>query len=259
MRAALNRLAMVVAALAAAGHAHAAVKLEMSAAPKVSFSGIVSNDDPSAPGAMLYPAPNVVGLLAAIATHAVIANGERERARQAARDKADLVLTPYRAILDSFSPQDLQRAAEVRLAAKDLAGEVKCEPQFAMTQDQRAIVLENAISVQRPGQAKPEVQVIRLVGAPVSAADPAQHWQASEGRPLRDTSAELLARSVELALAQLDATPRQARTVRYMEGEKEKVERAEVLMDLCSQMVLRTLRGNLMVVPKKDPGACSAS
>lgn len=47
------------------------------------------------------------------------------------------------------------------------------------------------------------------------------------------------------------------KTVRYMEGSKEKLERAELLRETCDSLILRTLRGNLMRSVRKEASACS--
>jgi hypothetical protein len=47
--------------------------------------------------------------------------------------------------------------------------------------------------------------------------------------------------------------------VRYNEGGTERMERAQVVSEQCGQLVLRTLRGNLISVPVKSavPGEAS--
>jgi hypothetical protein len=61
----------------------------------------------------------------------------------------------------------------------------------------------------------------------------------------------MLAQSVDIALAYMPghAGTEPFRTVRYQEGSVERMERAQVIREACGQVVLRTLRGNLMAVP----------
>ncbi|UUZ52375.1 hypothetical protein LP419_22905 [Massilia sp. H-1] len=63
----------------------------------------------------------------------------------------------------------------------------------------------------------------------------------------------MFAQSLDIALADVQATPGTAapfKTVRFTEGGAERMERAQVLSEKCGQIVLRTLRGNLMSVPR---------
>ena len=136
-----------------------------------------------------------------------------------------------------------------------------------MTQDQRALVLDNVISVYQPGEmAKPLYQTtIRVVSQPRTEQDVEAVWKDNAGAALKAESTSLLAHSLTLALHEAgkpaaDEGAPTFRTVRYREGEVEKMERAHVVSQACDRQVIKTLRGWLMSVPSPsvaDPSAAA--
>jgi hypothetical protein len=234
----------------------------------IDYRGVVSFDEAgTGTGAFLYPAPSFVGLLAAIATHGVIVDSVKRNQKSSLQTAADQVLLPYRGVLDQFNFRDLMQRALHKTAtgtdgslleASAEAGRetvVESMPVFSLTQDQKTIVLNNLVAIQRPG-VSPEAAYrnsIRIVSAPRESADPAAFWTANDGERLKDESARLVAESLDIAFRDLAGTMLQEgaphRTVRYREGTAEKMERALVLNEQCGRLLIRTLRGNLMSVP----------
>jgi hypothetical protein len=224
----------------------------------------------------LYPGPNAGIFAAAIITHGLLADSRIDRAKQALQDKADVVLRPYRPVLKEYKHAELMQAAldktpwggtKTLATAAQACGTgwvVQSLPLFSMTQDQRALVLDNVVSVYAPGEmTKPLSQsILRVVSQPRMAPDMERYWKDDAGAALKAESASLLAHSLALAL-QEPASPAAGdapafRTVRYREGEAEKMERAQVLSQACDRQVIRTLRGWLMSVPSPavaDPSA----
>lgn len=244
----------------------------------VSLHGMPNHDKNGGPaGAMMYPAPGLAGFVGGLMGHAFI-NGvmrDKETARMYA--EADVMLQPHQATLADYKHHELVKASLEQLGAGGgkryapagtaaASGEtlVDSMPMFYMTQDQRALVLENAISVLPHGAASPYQQVIRIV-SPVQAADTTTAaWFDNHAALLRRVSARMLAQSIDIALADTpaDAGTAPFRTVRYPEGGIERIERAQVIREHCGQLVLRTLRGNLMAVPagqESDGAACTKS
>lgn len=248
-------------------------------AEPITFHGALNYDKAGGgPGAMLYPAPGIAGMLAAVATHAAISGGMRESEKQKMRDEADKVLLPYQPALANYKHQELMEAAfaEMKTAGSKrlLAAAVPCAegevvvdglPSFFMTQDQRALILENAVSIRGEG-GKPYEKVIRVISpAQDENAGVAAWFNASENH-LRKASARMFAQSLDIALADARTVGEPSdpfKTVRYNEGGAERMERAQVVSDECGQLVLRTLRGNLIAVPRKgaqaSDGACPAA
>lgn len=278
-RASFFRSLLVSAAVLATGGVMAqtapALCLRGPAEPVVAFHGLPSFDGAGS-GAMpmMYPAPNVAGMLAGVITHGLLMSGGREREKAAIVEVADRVLLPYQADLARFRHDELLTAAlaQVHVAgsrrlapagAAALAGEtaVDSAPVFYMTQDRRALVLINTISVRPAGAATPVAKMVRVVSAP-RPVDPASGWISGDKNLLREASVAMQARAIDIALAD-HAVPASTpfRTVRYEEGGSERMERAQVIAEQCEQLLMRTLRGEYMAVPRKadsDNPLCKA-
>ena len=270
-------IAAALNAAAAAADGDTKVALRLPQQKQVVFRGVSSLDGAGGGNAqMLYPAPNVAGFLAAIATHGFLSEATRNAEKAKIQEAADKVLASYQDILKDFEHRQLMQRAlerttfgEKRLleSGQAAAGETLIEslPVFSMTQDQRTILLDNAVVFYAPNApSEPAYKItIRVVSRAKDADDLVAFWTAEGGEPLKAESARLFATSLELArraasreLDKADAAPR---TVRYLEGASEKMERAHVLSNACDRMVIRTLRDALMSVPlKRASGAPDA-
>lgn len=233
----------------------------------VTFHGLGNFDEAGlAQGQMMYPAPNAVGLLAAVLTHALIVDSSRRSQINKLQEEADKVLNPYRHILDKLDSRDLMARA---LAVTTHAGSgklidtpshsgteimVESVPLFSMTQDQSAILVDNLLAIQKPGSSPDSAyrNTIRVVLAASGASNPVEHWTANDGEKLKEASSRLLAQSIDIAFADANAAPtddKPYRTIRYPEGGSEKIERAQIIEARCGRLLIRTLRGTLMSVP----------
>lgn len=251
--------------------------LEVPVDSRVSFSGVANfNRSGSAAGSMLYPAPSPVGLLAAVLTHAVIEKSSRSSQKTKTQQEADKVLDPYQPVLQDFLTGTLlgrgaslatvgaSRAA-VRLERDDHQGWwVRVTPEFAMTQDQTTLVLDNVVEIYAPNERKRAsyINTIRVIATARPEQDIRSYWLQNQGAPLIEESAQLLAASLDIAIADASRAKSQQpfETVRYMEGQEERMERGQPLAQECGRVLLRTLRGTLMSVPvKPDETAPSAN
>lgn len=244
---------------------------------KVVFRGSVNFDNAGlGTGAMLYPAPNAAGLLAALLTHGLLNEGARKAQKEQLQAQADAMLKPYEPVLGAFTHDRLLRDALPRTAlgerwrvlgaadARTEAWLVEAAPLFSMARDQRALVLDNTLRVFAPATDTPALaQAIRVVSDPIDAPAEAA-WLAEEGRRLTDESARLLALSLDVMLDEASGarsdrdTPRAQKTFRYPEGGTERIERAELLAQGCRRLLLRTLRGALLSVPApNDDAGCA--
>lgn len=232
---------------------------------------------------MLYPAPNMLGFLAAVATHALLIDSARSQQKQQQLAAADKVLGPYRPMLDAFTARELFSQAlrhtitPGRVELVDLAQpttaerSVQAEPVFFLTQDERAILLEASVLV-LPGGATAATAatapptVVRVVSDPRPPtlgedADPSVRWTPTEAVWLKTQSAVLLAHALDLAL---EAASVQApadvpfQTFRYLEGRTPRMERGQLLGERCRRIVIRTLRGALMSIPATSPAGTRA-
>ncbi len=233
------------------------------------YRGVVGFDEAGlGRGAMLYPAPGFVGFLAAIATHGLIIESAKNAEKIKMQDGADKVLLPYKVVLDKFDYRELMRRTSEKVShgmtliedAEKTGGKLLIEsvPVFSLTQDQTAIILDNAIVIHRPDDTTATVyqKVIRVISTATKETDLATFWTASDGEKIKDKSAQLVAESLEISFNDLtdsktDDIP--YKTIRYQEGATEKMERAQLLSTHCGRMLIRNLRGALMSVPASHP------
>jgi hypothetical protein len=102
--------------------------------------------------------------------------------------------------------------------------------------------------------------VVRVVSQPV-ASDNARAWWLEPGTErLRAQAGALLAQAFLLAFEDMHGTLSDAnteqRTVRYLLGNDKHVERAAIIERRCGWIHLRTLRGELMIVPDMATSQC---
>ena len=279
--------------------------LRVPSVDKVVYRGSVNHDAAGmGAGALLYPAPSAIGLLAAIITHGVVNAGMRESQRNEMQAGADQVLLPFAPVLGAFTNRQLLEAGVQRIATASTtrlvapaepAGNawlIETAPVFSMTQDRRALVLDNVIRLYAPGATKPAyAQTVRVVAgpsseppplslaAPVAASaasdasggsapsdDPAMtQWLAQRGQQLTLQSAAMFAESLDAAMEEFARPAGEDksahRTFRYAEGGSEKMERAQFVSERCGRVLIRTLRGWLMSIPADSAAAarCGAS
>jgi hypothetical protein len=247
-----------------------AVSVVRPAGERVAWRGIPADEAAGTQGAMLYPAPHALGLLAAIFTHAAIVQGSREAERKAKQQAADKVLEPYAAVIAEMAPARLLESALGRLeptvrmadsaAVADGGWIIEMEPVFALAPDQRTIVLDNAMKLYALGQGNTPLfaNIVRVVSAPrpEGGSDATM-----TGEALADESVQMLAHSIEIVVhlaAQGAQSEGASRTQRYRFGDGEKMERGVPLASACNRVVLRTLRDWLMSVPVQPDGIASA-
>lgn len=274
--------------------------LRLPAVDRVEFRGSVSAD-PAGLGtsAMVYPAPGVAGLLVAMAVHGLVNSSRLQNQQDQLRQADSQVLQPYEPVLAAFTHRQLMQAGVQKmsapggkrlLAASESAGGdwlVESTPVFSMTQDQRALVLDNTVRIVAPGSSKTTyAQTIRWVSAALAAPAPptatnapadsasaaapdpltptdqppapevdgiAALWLESQGLRLTDVSSSLFAATLDVAfndaLTPLGDVQAAHKTFRYFEGGREKMERAQLVSQRCDRTLIRTLRGWLMSIP----------
>ncbi len=247
---------------------------------QVSFRGAL-NTDFAGGGAMhmVYYAPSAAGAVAALITHGLLNSGARKLEMNKLQKEADKVLNPYQTIIQEFNHEELfamisaarMTVGQTRIALAEEAPSTEwfftIQPVFSMTQDQKALIADIAVSVFEPSKpaAPSYTNTVRVVSSPVLEVDPLLFWGNAVNPSLKRQGAELVLTALELVIDQATSKKGDAaeekhltknasvqRTVRYIEGGNEKVERAEVLQVHCDRALLRTLRGGLMAVPLKS-------
>ncbi len=159
-----------------------------------------------------YPVFGVVGLLAAIATHAAISQSVQTSQRQREQEEADKVLDSYRAALQAWPSSALWAAAAEQApapsslklwsdgaAAAAHEPTVEAQPVFTMAQDEAVLIVDVAVKLVPAAGAPQQSSVVRVVSSPHDAADARVFWSADEARRLKATAAAMLAHAVQLA------------------------------------------------------------
>jgi hypothetical protein len=132
---------------------------------------------------------------------------------------------------------------------------------YSLTQDQRAIVLDNTVAFYPEGGSKAPVyqNTVRVVSQPRTEEDLAAYWSGEDGEKLKAEASALLAESLRIALAETRRGEADAalvqKTFRYPEGSSERIERAGMVSESCDRLVLKTLRGWMLSVPKRAAAA----
>lgn len=234
---------------------------------KVVFIGELNFDNAGTGiGTMVYPAPNAIGFLAGVITHGLLTESSKNSQKEKLQETANKVLLPYEAILSTYTYKELmQRGLEktsingpkklIEFADMNRTDwRIESVLAFSVTQDQSAIILDNSISIYQPEIKKPSYQnTIRVVSRAREEPDLVNFWTADEGKRLKEESASLFAQSVDIAVNDMSNEPTNEnnayKTIRYLQGKTEKIERAQPIQESCNRLVIKTLRGWLVSVP----------
>ncbi|WP_338848926.1 hypothetical protein V8J88_08280 [Massilia sp. W12] len=217
-------------------------------------------------------APNIATGIAGLILGGLLVKGISDAGKEKVREEANLVLQPFRPVLDKFNYARLTApleqpgaSAKLRLASGAQAGidelVMESRPLFSLTQDKRSLVLSNLVQIQSAGRLLWENQV-RVVSPVFAAEDMNAFWNEQEGRKLLDESQRLYLQSVQAVMAHWRTSQTtdsaQFKTVRYQEGGVEQFERALVLQEHCDRRIFKNLRGQWLILPA-SPGADAAA
>jgi hypothetical protein len=247
---------------------HSSWSLRLPKETQVVYKGVASFDGAGAAGhPIMYPAPNIAGFLAAVITHGVVVESVQARQRKQIQDAADRVLSHYEPALRDYSHRTLMEKALDRIGIGDSKKVVEStaqpgadwlidsSPVFAMTQDRRALVLENSVAIFSPDAPATGAyrNTIKVVSDVHESSDFAAFWGDNEAEKLKNESAQLLAHSLEIAMREaVNSQSKEGgvqRTFRYREGGTEKMERGELISERCNRTIIRNLRGWIMSIP----------
>lgn len=243
---------------------------------KVVYRGEVSLDEAGmGTTQMLYPAPNAVGFLAAVFTHGALVESEKKNQKERLQNEADKVLTPYEAVLSTYTYKELMQEGLQKTSTggrKKLAEYtekpgaewlIECAPVFLITQDQSAIILENSISIYAPEATSTAVyrNIVKVISETREEKKLPDFWTANQGEKLKDESANLFAQSIDMAINDMANGSREndnaQKTFRYLEGHAKKFERGQLVSEQCNRIVIKNLRGWLMSIPATPSASTS--
>lgn len=247
-------------------------KLYLAHDKNVIYNGVVNFDQAGiGPHNMLYQANSAGDLFVGIFVHGLLAKGMRDKQKIALQTQADAVLSGYQQILSEFKYQDLIQRTIEKVSVKDNVTDqslldkqmvVENAPSYQMTQDQRTLVLNNLLIVHHVEENADvsKGHAIRVVSKALKET-PSEFWHENNGENLKTESADLLAKSIAYVLADLHEANVEKipfETVRYLQGNAEKIERAQVINRQCDRLLLKNLRGMLMSVPIKPQETCDS-
>jgi len=237
----------------------------------IAFRGVVDLDRAGlGSGGMLYPAYGVAGFLAAIATHATLVERSKKAQKSKLQEEADMVVAPYLDVIKDFRLSELQQSAcalahqkSQATGSKEIGSglRVRSLPIFSITQDHRALVMDDSVTVHAPNSSIPARELtIRVISPARQGKDITEQWTAEKGAALKATCVEMLAEGLRIAVeskAAAEDTP--FKTFRFREGSKEKMERAQLVAQRGDRILIRTLRGCLMSVPHPEDGPAAGT
>ncbi len=246
----------------------------------VVYHGVYSFDEAGTGmgNGMLYPAPSVAGLVAAIVTHGLLISSAKSEQKNKLQMSADQVLSSYENILSNFKYTELlQRTVEkvsanpnlehIKISAySDSNIVIESSPTFMLTQDKKTIIVNDDVVIHLLGQ-KPEIiykNSIRVISTAEGSSDPTSYWTSNDGENIKDVSAQLHAQSIDIAfrsfLAAKSAESEPYQTIHYSEGLSDKIERAQIISKDCDRVLIRNLRGMLISapVPKSSENNCDS-
>ncbi|MGM9482578.1 hypothetical protein ACS5PN_15405 [Roseateles sp. NT4] len=227
------------------------------------FHGVLNKDGAGMKGGqILYPGgAGLAGLFVAVLTHAAINSSVQTAEMKRLQDKADAVLVPYAQALQSLSTDDLMMRTQEEVSQRGWLpanASLELRPVFLMTQDRRAVLMDVAAQFNDGSGAPTSTLGMRVVSDPRAVTQEADDWAEADGYGLRRVCVALLTRAVQHLIGHLgnanragdaNAPAAAERTVRFVEGGAQRMERATVLEQRCGRALLRTLSNTLMSVP----------
>jgi hypothetical protein len=177
------------------GHAaDRAVSVDITPADHITCHGMASFDKAGlGTQQLMYTGPGIAGFLAQLATHSALVAGEKSAQKRKLQEQADAIVEPYRSVLDELSAEALldpvrpvlaQRGillTDTRTASGQETSPLHLAPVFFLAADQRAFALEGLAEMPAARSGRPPYsRLVRVVGKPTHAQDPAAAWHDHE-------------------------------------------------------------------------------
>jgi len=242
----------------------------------LTFYGQQLSSEVSSNGAgVMYPGGDMASFLVSIALHAAIQTSVTEAKEQTQRDAANLILEPYRELINQTSLADLMLSSEetvdtdngqaytVGLASQPLAADgwhTVVDPVFIMSRSSDSITIKSKVSILdgRIELTEEDLesdfsQTIFFQSLPIYESE---KWLRDDGEYFRMVTSDLLRSSVDLAIQHFAGlSPPQASissTIRYLNNGEKKVERGYLIGQTCTHIIFESLRGDIKSVPRLD-------
>lgn len=240
---------------------------------QIDIRGEYDNNDAFEHSSVLYAGDaGMVGLLAQVAAHAALSNNAQNARLSTQQLQANKVLEPLSAVLSNLQSEQLfYPAVELHWQQlPDTSGpQIVSKPIFFLSQDARVLSLKHIVQVEPAGGVVPGKKVnllysnlIEVMAAPVLEEQAIEYWYANDGAALTAAIKALYQQSLELALSdikgELDQAA-QAETFKLDVLDKLRIERGNRITSACNQLVIRNLRGWILVAPAPTTEQCNLS
>jgi len=230
----------------------------------VDVRGEYSKEDAIEQGNIMYSADaGVAGLLAQIATHAVINESARSGKLAALQEKANEVLLPFEPVIQSLKLINLVNKNSTKFSVLDEYSQdnavVKSKPIFFVAQDLSNITLKNIVWVDKKSKRK-KSKFLYSNMIQVSS----RNYTKQERRLIREDNGSFLEAefgqllNASLAIASKDISGEYASgvqktaTFKFLKGRKKNYLRGAKVDTLSNNLVLRNLRSWLIVLPEQS-------
>lgn len=218
------------------------------------------NGDSGNAGGMAYPSPTAAAMVAAVLTHAAIGSSMRSSQKSKAQKKADEVLQGYHDVFQSITLAELNRLAlehpDVKTYIRQGSDEQKTDagvwrlhvsPLFLLAQDKQAIILRNTLALIDPENSG----AVIYSNTVTSLFNVSSIGEESSPQELAKLSRDAYVESIKVFLKELwlpSRSERKAKTFRYQQGSVQRYERGTLAYKTSGRTVIKTLRGELMVL-----------
>jgi hypothetical protein len=241
--------------------------------------GEYDSDDAFDHNAIMYSGDaGLVGMLAQVATHAAISNNAQNARLSEQQLQSNKVLEPLSDILKTMTTELLHFNAEDISWEAEFSGSdappLISKPIFFMSQDARVLSLKHIVSLKSTDKVSRTKKaqliysnLIEVLAAPVDVEAPLEYWLSDDGQQFKIAIKSLYKQSLQLALSDIKGELQQqstAETFKFQLQNKLRFERGNRLIVGCNQLVIRNLRGWILVLPAMEgenetSPPCSAS
>lgn len=248
---------------------HMQIKADMpSPAPFYGMPDLKMKD--GKPGSMMYLGDaGIEGLFVQILVHALVANEVKNKKQLQAQQEADLVLAPYDEPIAQSTHQRLVKFALLNYPRDDLTFSVignempdrdyivvETSPSFFVSQDKKSMVLRHQLKASL-SSAPDEVIFENL--AQTSSSQPyrgIEGWFGDSDEAFQATTQRLYSVTFKALIkdlyGRLSNQASKEKTYKYYIGDERFYERASLIEETCQSQTIRNLRGNILILEKRQ-------